>query len=69
MRLLRGSQITGEQTRGDDGMWMPARIEVRAAAKIFLLKSLAIERVVTYSDDRRAEAGAGAPPTRASAIP
>ena len=50
VRLLRGSQITMEQTRADDGIWMPERIEVRAAAKIFFVKSLVIDRVVTYSD-------------------
>jgi hypothetical protein len=67
VRLLRGSQITVEQTRLDDGMWMPIRVEVRAAAKILLLKSLEIERVLTYSDYRRA--GADAPATRDPAIP
>jgi len=67
VRLLRGSQITMEQTRLDDGIWMPIRVEVRAAAKILLLKSLVIERVLTYSDYRRA--GAEAPATRDPAIP
>ena len=50
VRLLRGSQITMEQTRLDDGTWMPARIEIVAAAKILLVKSLVIDRVLTYSD-------------------
>ncbi len=62
VRLLRGSQITVEQTRVDGGMWMPIRVEVRAAAKILLLKSLVIERVMTYSDYRRAGADAPATP-------
>jgi hypothetical protein len=31
---------------------MPERIEVRAAAKMFFVKSLVIERVVTYSEYR-----------------
>ncbi len=53
VRLLRGSHITMEQTRLADGLWMPLRVEVRAAAKIFLLKSLAIDRVLTYSEYRR----------------
>lgn len=53
VRLLRGSQITMEQTRVHDGIWMPLRIEVQAAAKIFLVKSLVIDRVLTYSDYRR----------------
>lgn len=49
-RVLRGSRITMEQARLGDGIWMPAHVEVRAAAKIFFVKSLVIERVLTYSD-------------------
>ena len=49
-RVLRGSHITMEQTRVDDGIWMPERVEVRAAAKIFFVKSLVIDRVLTYSE-------------------
>ena len=44
MRLLRGSHITMEQTRVDDGIWMPERVEVRAAARIFFVKSLVIDQ-------------------------
>jgi len=57
VRLLRGSQIKMEQTRVDDRIWMPERVEVRAAAKILLVKSLVVERVLTYSEYRLAEAG------------
>ena len=64
-RVLRGSQIKMEQTRVVDGIWMPARVEVRAAAKIFFVKSLVVERVLTYSEYRLPRAGA---PTTA-AIP
>jgi hypothetical protein len=56
VRLLRGSQVTIEQTRVDDGIWMPIRVEIRAAAKLFLLKSLVVESVLTYSDYRRSGA-------------
>ena len=56
VRLLPGSQVTIEQTRVDDGVWLPARIDVRASATVLLVKSLAIERVLTYSDYRLAEA-------------
>ena len=49
-RMLSGSRNTTGQTRVDDGIWMPEHIEVRAAAKIFFVKSLVIERVVTYSE-------------------
>jgi hypothetical protein len=67
VRLLRGSHITMEQTRIDDGIWMPERVEVRAAARIFFVKSLMIDRVVTYSEYRLPEAGVLA--TRNSVVP
>ena len=60
VRLSRGSHITMEQTRVDDGIWMPERIEVRAAARIFFVKSLVIDRVLTYSEYRLPQAGATA---------
>lgn len=57
VRLLRGSQINMEQTRVDDGVWMPQRVEIRAAARIFFVKSLVIDRVLTYSEYKLAEVG------------
>ena len=56
VRLLPGSRINMEQTRVDNGIWMPERVEVRAAAKIFLVKSLIIERVLIYSEYQRPQA-------------
>jgi hypothetical protein len=56
-RVLRGSHITMEQRRVENGIWMPARVEVRAAAKILFVKTLVIDRVLTYSEYRLAEAG------------
>jgi hypothetical protein len=53
VRLLRGSRIKMEQTYVDDGIWMPERVEVRAAAKILFVKSLVIERVLIYSEYKR----------------
>jgi hypothetical protein len=67
VRLLRGSHITMQQTRVDDGIWMPERIEVRAAAKIFFVKSVVIDRVLTYSEYRLPQAGV--PTTRVPVIP
>ena len=52
-RVLPGSRIMMEQTRVDDGIWMPERVEVRAAAKIFFIKSLVIEHVLSYSEYKR----------------
>jgi hypothetical protein len=67
VRLLRGSHITMDQTRVDDGIWMPERVEVRAAARIFFVKSLVIDRVLTYSEYRLPQAGV--PTTRDPVIP
>lgn len=58
VRLLPGSQIKMEQTRVDDGIWMPARVEVQARAKIFFVKSLSIDRLMLFSDYRLPKTGA-----------
>ncbi|GAC1631374.1 MAG: hypothetical protein NVS9B14_03110 [Candidatus Acidiferrum sp.] len=68
-RVLRGSHITLEQTHVDGRAWMPARIEVRAAAKIFFVKSLTIERVLTYSEYRLAQPGVPAAQNRVNTLP
>ena len=52
VRLLRVSHITMEQTRVDDTISVPEHVEVRAAAKILLVKSLVVERILTYSEYR-----------------
>jgi len=67
VRLLRGSHILMEQTRVDGGIWMPERIEIRAAAKIFFVKSLMIDRVLTYSEYALPQAGGLA--TRGPVVP
>jgi hypothetical protein len=54
-RVQRGSHIAMEQTRLADGIWMPERIEVLAAAKLLFVRSLVIDRVLTYSDYRLAQ--------------
>ena len=56
-RVLRGSHITMQQMRVDNGIWMPERVEVRAAAKIFSVKSLEIDQVLTYSEYKLPQAG------------
>lgn len=53
-RVQRGSHIILEQTCVGDGVWVPRRLEVRASARIFFVKSLAIERILSYSDYRPA---------------
>jgi|ERR1051326_6183530 hypothetical protein len=49
-RVQRGSHIMMEQVRVDDGIWMPKRIEVRVRAKVLLVMSYDIDRILTYSD-------------------
>jgi hypothetical protein len=51
-RVQRGSHIILEQTNVGDAVWVPKRLEVQASARIFFLKSLAIERIFTYTDYR-----------------
>jgi hypothetical protein len=51
-RVQRGSHVTFEQTSAGDAVWMPQRLEVRGSARILFLKSLAMERIFTYSDYR-----------------
>ena len=51
-RVLRGSHIILEQTCVGDAVWMPKRVEVRASARILFLKTLDMDRILTYSDYR-----------------
>ena len=56
-RVERGSRITLEQTCVGDAVWVPKRIEIRATARILFLKSLDIQRVLTYTDYRPSSDG------------
>jgi hypothetical protein len=56
-RVQRGSHIILEQTCVGDAVWVPKRLEVRASARILLLKSLDIDRVLTYFEYRPAADG------------
>jgi hypothetical protein len=56
-RVQRGSHIVLEQTRLADAVWVPKRLEVKASARILFLKSLDLDRILTYSDYRRATDG------------
>ena len=51
-RVQRGSHIILQQVSVGDAVWVPKRLEVRASAKILFLKSLDIDRILTYSDYR-----------------
>jgi len=54
-RVQRGSHLILEQSHVAEGVWVPKRIEVRATARILVLKSLDIDRILTYSDYRSEE--------------
>ena len=49
-RVQRGSHIIMEQTCVGDAVWVPKHFEMRASARILFLKSLDIERILTYSE-------------------
>ena len=56
-RVQRGSHIIMEQASVGDAVWVPKRLEMRASARILFLKSLYIERILTYWDYRQAVEG------------
>jgi hypothetical protein len=51
-RVQRGSHIILEQTCVGDAVWVPKRLQMRASARILFLKSLDLDRILTYSDYR-----------------
>ena len=55
-RVLPGSHIFMEQTRIGDGVWLPKRIQIKAAAKILFVKNYDTDEVVTYWDYRPTQA-------------
>lgn len=50
-----------EQTRVDDGIWVPEHIKMRAKAKYFLREESRDRWIVTDSECRRTEARAPRP--------
>jgi hypothetical protein len=56
-RVQRGSHIIMEQSPVGDAVWVPRRLALKASATIFLLKSVDLERILTYSDYRPAADG------------
>ncbi len=50
--MQRGARIILEQTCVGESVWVPKRLQMRFSAKILLLKSLNIDRILTYSDYR-----------------
>jgi len=55
-RVQPGSHIVFEQTRVNDGIWLPKRVQVRADARILFVKTYQADEIFTYSDYRPAHA-------------
>jgi hypothetical protein len=56
-RVQRGSHILLQQICIGNTVWVPTRLEIRASARIFFLKSLEMDKILTYSDYRPATDG------------
>ncbi|MCE5311385.1 MAG: hypothetical protein LLG20_27415 [Acidobacteriales bacterium] len=52
VRLAKGTRAVFEQSRVDDEVWLPRRVQLSASARVGLLKVLHIEHEVTYSKCR-----------------
>ena len=55
-RLNPGAQLVFEQTRVNDEVWLPKRQWMRGAGRIGLLKKLAMEEEITWSNYRKFQA-------------
>ncbi len=62
-RVLCGSRITVELTRVAAGSWLPKQIEVRANARVLFVKTLTIDRILSYSGFRPVPADASPVPS------
>jgi hypothetical protein len=57
VRVAKGSRAAFEQTRVNDEVWLPRRVQVFASARLGLLKVLHIEQEVIYSKCREFQTG------------
>ena len=60
VRVAKGSRAAFEQTRVNDEVWLPLRVQVFASARLGLLKVLHIEQEVIYSKCCELQAGSSA---------
>ena len=54
-RIERGTRFTLEQTRIENGLWMPQRITIAGAARVMIFHSKTISEELTWSGYRRAD--------------
>lgn len=56
VRLEKGSRIVVDQTRVNDGVWLPRSVSITAAARLLVVKSLNREMEFTFSDYKKFQA-------------
>jgi hypothetical protein len=56
-RVFKGTTVLWERQKVDDGAWVPARLEIRADARVLLFRRLGLHRVTDYLDYRRLSSG------------
>lgn len=54
-RIGPGADITFEQTRVADGLWMPAKVRIEGTAKIFLVHDKDLTETITFTGYHRPE--------------
>jgi hypothetical protein len=59
-RVYKGTTVHWERRKVDGDAWMPARMEIKADARLLLFRRLGLRRITDYLDYRRLTAGAGA---------
>jgi hypothetical protein len=57
LRIAPGGRLSYEQTRINDGVWLPARFSLRADARLALVKNIRAAIDVTYRDYKKLRAG------------
>jgi len=59
VRVAKGSRAAFEQTRVNDEVWLPLRVQAFASARLGLVKALHIEHDVRYSKYRKCQTDSG----------
>lgn len=52
-RLNPGARLVFEQTRASDTLWLPKRLYMRGSGRLALVKKIAMEEEITWSDYRK----------------
>jgi hypothetical protein len=52
-RIFKGTTVSWERRKVDDQAWVPARLEIRADARVLLFRRLGLHRITDYLNYRR----------------